>query len=351
MFTTRPDTIFGATYLVLAPEHPLRGRADDGGAARGGGRVPRRARRSRTSSRGRRTRRRPASSPGRSRVNPATGEPIPVWIADYVLMEYGTGAIMAVPGHDERDFEFATKFELPIVRVVAGRRRRRAHAARRAVHRDGRRALVNSRAVRRARRGRGDSADHRVARRRTGTREGGGELPAARLVHLAPALLGAADPDHLLRRLRHGAGAGEGPAGAAAAHRGLPARRHRRLAARAPRGVVSRAVPDVRRSRRVARPTCRTPSSTARGTSCAIRAPSTTTSPFDAERDEEVAAGGLVHRRQRARGAAPAVLALHHDGAARRRARRLRGAVQALPRARPDHPRRREDVEERRATS
>ena len=52
-------------------------------------------------------------------VNPATGEQIPVWIADYVLMEYGTGAIMAVPGHDERDFEFARKFGLPIVRVVA----------------------------------------------------------------------------------------------------------------------------------------------------------------------------------------------------------------------------------------
>ncbi|CAA9355405.1 MAG: Leucyl-tRNA synthetase, partial [uncultured Gemmatimonadaceae bacterium] len=53
-------------------------------------------------------------------VNPATGAPIPIWIADYVLMEYGTGAIMAVPGHDERDFEFAQKFALPIVRVVAG---------------------------------------------------------------------------------------------------------------------------------------------------------------------------------------------------------------------------------------
>ncbi len=52
-------------------------------------------------------------------INPATGKPIPVWIADYVLMEYGTGAIMAVPGHDERDFEFAKKFGLDIVRVVA----------------------------------------------------------------------------------------------------------------------------------------------------------------------------------------------------------------------------------------
>src|SRR5213079_3092143 len=52
-------------------------------------------------------------------TNPATGQPIPIWIADYVLMEYGTGAIMAVPGHDERDFEFASTFGLPIVRVIA----------------------------------------------------------------------------------------------------------------------------------------------------------------------------------------------------------------------------------------
>src|SRR5262249_31220026 len=54
-------------------------------------------------------------------INPATQQPVPVWIADYVLMEYGTGAIMAVPGHDERDFEFAQVFDLPIVRVVAGK--------------------------------------------------------------------------------------------------------------------------------------------------------------------------------------------------------------------------------------
>jgi leucyl-tRNA synthetase len=57
---------------------------------------------------------------GSHATNPATGAPMPIWIADYVLMEYGTGAIMAVPGHDERDFEFATVFSLPVVRVVAG---------------------------------------------------------------------------------------------------------------------------------------------------------------------------------------------------------------------------------------
>ena len=61
-------------------------------------------------------------------INPATQRPIPVWVADYVLMEYGTGAIMAVPGHDERDFEFATAFDLPIVRVVAGPGPHAAHA-------------------------------------------------------------------------------------------------------------------------------------------------------------------------------------------------------------------------------
>ena len=74
-------------------------------------------------------------------LNPATQQPIPIWIADYVLMEYGTGAIMAVPGHDERDFEFATVFDLPIVRVVAadgrGVARRRSIGA---VHRDGTRS-------------------------------------------------------------------------------------------------------------------------------------------------------------------------------------------------------------------
>ncbi len=70
-------------------------------------------------------------------INPATQQPIPIWIADYVLMEYGTGAIMAVPGHDERDFEFATAFDLPIVRVVAatGSARRARAAGRRRTRR------------------------------------------------------------------------------------------------------------------------------------------------------------------------------------------------------------------------
>ena len=121
VFTTRPDTLFGATFFVMAPEHPdvlrlvagtehetavreyvntslTENRAERGSAEREKTGVPL----------------------GRSVINPVNGERIPMWVADYVLMEYGTGAIMAVPGHDERDFEFAKKFGLEIRRVVGG---------------------------------------------------------------------------------------------------------------------------------------------------------------------------------------------------------------------------------------
>ena len=120
VFTTRPDTVFGATFMVLAPEHPLVARlttpdrqADVGAyvaAAAGRDLVSRKVG----------DREKTGVFIGAHAINPATGKPIPVWIADYVLMEYGTGAIMAVPGHDQRDFEFATKFGLDIVRVLAG---------------------------------------------------------------------------------------------------------------------------------------------------------------------------------------------------------------------------------------
>ncbi|MFL5562199.1 MAG: leucine--tRNA ligase [Gemmatimonadaceae bacterium] len=119
VFTTRPDTLFGATYLVLAPEHPLvdaitRPEWRDGVDAY-------RTRSAHQDLVARKTsKEKTGAFTGATAINPATGAPIPIWIADYVLMEYGTGAIMAVPGHDERDFEFATEFGLPIVRVVAG---------------------------------------------------------------------------------------------------------------------------------------------------------------------------------------------------------------------------------------
>ena len=119
VFTTRPDTIFGATYLVLAPEHPLVATfttsaqhdavQDYQSATKKQDLIARKSSKDKT-----------GVFTGAYAVNPATGANIPIWIADYVLMQYGTGAIMAVPGHDERDFEFATVFSLPIVRVVAG---------------------------------------------------------------------------------------------------------------------------------------------------------------------------------------------------------------------------------------
>jgi leucyl-tRNA synthetase len=119
VYTTRPDTLFGATFMVLAPEHPLvdalttRQRRAEVEAYR------KAAASKDLVSRKVGDREKTGVFTGGYAVNPGTEKRIPVWIADYVLMEYGTGAIMAVPGHDERDFEFARKFGLDVVRVVA----------------------------------------------------------------------------------------------------------------------------------------------------------------------------------------------------------------------------------------
>jgi len=119
VFTTRPDTVFGATYLVLAPEHPMV-TACTTEEQRAEVNAYRRAVAARDIvSRKVGDKDKTGVFTGAYARNPANGQSVPIWIADYVLMEYGTGAIMAVPGHDERDFEFATKFALPIVRVVA----------------------------------------------------------------------------------------------------------------------------------------------------------------------------------------------------------------------------------------
>jgi leucyl-tRNA synthetase len=120
VFTTRPDTIFGATYMVLAPEHPLVDRVTTPERRDAVDAYRRQAASQDLVTRKKTDKTKTGVDTGGRAVNPATGEEIPVWIADYVLMEYGTGAIMAVPGHDERDFEFAREFGLPIVRVVAG---------------------------------------------------------------------------------------------------------------------------------------------------------------------------------------------------------------------------------------
>ncbi|MDP9386146.1 MAG: leucine--tRNA ligase [Actinomycetota bacterium] len=121
VFTTRPDTLFGATFFVMAPEHPDVMRLVEGTEHEEAVRdYVNHALAESSEERGSADRNKTGVPLGRTVVNPVNGERIPMWVADYVLMEYGTGAIMAVPGHDERDFEFANAFNLPIKRVVGG---------------------------------------------------------------------------------------------------------------------------------------------------------------------------------------------------------------------------------------
>ncbi len=118
VFTTRPDTVFGATFFALAPEHPL---VDTMVERSPHGEEIREYARHALAKRGEvraAAEEKTGVDTGLTATNPATGEEIPVWVADYVLMEYGTGAIMAVPGHDERDREFAEQFGLPVREVV-----------------------------------------------------------------------------------------------------------------------------------------------------------------------------------------------------------------------------------------
>ncbi len=120
VFTTRPDTLFGATFCVLAPEHPLVEKIttsaqrvivnDYVAVAKNRSDLDRSAQ----------TKEKTGVFTGAFAVNPVSGEKIQIWVADYVLMSYGLGAIMAVPGHDERDHEFAAKFKIPIKRVLTG---------------------------------------------------------------------------------------------------------------------------------------------------------------------------------------------------------------------------------------
>jgi leucyl-tRNA synthetase len=119
VFTTRPDTLFGATFMVLAPEHPLVATLTAPGRREEVDAYVEQARRRTEIDRLSTDRDKTGVSIGADAINPINGERIPIYIADYVLAGYGTGAIMAVPAHDERDFAFARQFDLPIRRVVA----------------------------------------------------------------------------------------------------------------------------------------------------------------------------------------------------------------------------------------
>jgi hypothetical protein len=215
VFTTRADTIFGATYIVLSPEHPLVTAITTPEA-----RAAVDAYRAEAAAKGDAARQADARAKtgvftGGHAINPATGARIPIWIADYVLAGYGTGAIMAVPGHDERDGEFARAFGLPIKAVAAGRgggggppvrgrRPGRAAGGLRRAHRgfpDRVRRLRPRHRVR-ERRGapgwagqRDGQADDHLLAGGQGARPAAGPVQAAGLAVLAPTVLGRAVSD------------------------------------------------------------------------------------------------------------------------------------------------------------
>ena len=224
VFTTRPDTLFGATYMVLAPEHPLVDRITTDPQSRQVESYRETASHKSDLDRTDLAKTKTGVATGAFAINPVNGREIPIWIADYVLMGYGTGAIMAVPGHDDRDFEFAQAFRLPILRVVAksgeqaeepltrgrgrirGRRQlaKRLDHARRPVHR------------------RGQGRHHRMARG-AGPGQEDHQLQAARLAVFPPTLLGRAFPRRA-GRARSGASAlRDGTAGPPARARRLQA--------------------------------------------------------------------------------------------------------------------------------
>ena len=267
VFTTRPDTLFGATFFVLAPEHPLAAELAAGTEHEAAvadyvrhtaalSEVERAAAR----------RRRPASSPGATSINPVNGEEIPVWVADYVLMEYGTGAIMAVPAHDERDYEFAEAHGLPIRHVVAPRGGGEPHAAR-LRRAQPRRGAGQLRPIRRDELARGARLRSSSGWSRAGPWARPDRLPPARLAAVPPAVLGLPDPGRALRRVRDRRGAGGPAAGAAARHRRL--RAPGPLAAGLGRGLGATSPARSAAATAGARPTRWTPSSTPPGTSCA----------------------------------------------------------------------------------
>ena len=228
VFTTRPDTLYGATYMVLSPEHPLVERittAEQREAVRA---YQAAARKKSDLERTDLAKEKTGAFTGAYALNPVNGEKTPVWIADYVLATYGTGAIMAVPAHDQRDYEFATKFGLPIKAGGAAGRWQHARAGPGLLRRRRQRQFRHHR---RAAHRRGQAEDH---------------APSSSRKNLGRATVSYRLRDWVFSRQRYwgepipivhcqacgvGAGARGRAAGEAARGRALRADRHRRVAA------------------------------------------------------------------------------------------------------------------------
>ena len=276
VFTTRPDTLFGATFFVIAPEHPDVERLVAGTEHEQAVRdyVDEAARAS-TEDRGAEERPKTGVPTGRVVTNPVNGEEIPVFVADYVLMDYGTGALMAVPAHDQRDWDFAKAFDLPI-RPVIEPAEGEAPTDEAYTETGDQGRIVNS--------GEFDGLTPAEAIEkitawlaRRGQGEADGQLPPPRLADQPPALLGRADPDRPLRRVRPG----PGPRGRAARSCSPTSRTTRpRERARWPPPRTG-STPSARGAARPrsATPTRWTPSSTRPGTSSATSTRTTRTRP------------------------------------------------------------------------
>ncbi len=340
VFTTRPDTLFGATFFVLAPEHPLVERLAAGTEHEQAVRdYVNESARATVEERADEERQKTGVPLGREVVNPVNGERIPMFVADYVLMEYGTGAIMAVPAHDERDYEFAKAFDLPIRRVIEGTDPEQAKDEGLPYSGDG--TMVNS--------GRFDGKHNREAYDEIielagvgGPRQAGGQLPPPRLAGLAPALLGGPDTDPLLRRVRDGARSRGPAAGAAPGDRGVRAQGPQ--PAGGGRGLGQHRMPEVRgegaprdghdghlRGFLLVLP--------------ALPRSAQRRGVLGPRRRRLLDADRPVHRRCRARDPPSDVRALLRQGAARHESARGARAVREPLHAGDDHPRRGEDVQ------
>ena len=199
VFTTRADTVYGATYMILSPEHPLlldlvRGTTPEDSVNAFVQRMKRADRFDRESAETEKE----GMFTGRYAVNPFTGEDIPIWTANYVLMDYGTGAIMAVPAHDQRDLDFARKYELPVRVVIQppgseldGQHMTEAYT--------GIGRMVNSGAF-------DGLPNDEAAEAMTREAQAKGTGRKAVSFHLTAAILGHTDTNCTLRRMRDGAG-------------------------------------------------------------------------------------------------------------------------------------------------